>query len=663
MTMRMLKVFLLVFTLLLFSNVFAQNKDGEVLMTIAGDPVTRTEFIDVYLKNNISNNVIDKKSLEEYLDLYINFKLKVKEAEELGLDTVQAYIDELKGYRNQLAQPYLVDEEVTERMVSEAFERMHWDIRASHILIRVTPEASPQDTLIAYNKILELREMILQGEDFGDLAVQYSEDPSAKDRAATQSRPPTKGNKGDLGFFTVFDMVYPFENGAFNTPVGEVSMPVRTSYGYHLIYTAEKNDAMGKVQVAHILLLVPAKSTSEDSLAIQKRAQSAYEEIIQGADFAEVVKKYSDDKGTVDKGGVLPWFGVNRMIPDFIEQISDLEEIGNITEPFITQYGWHIVKLLDRKEVGSLDDNLQDIKQKIAKSDRAEESKNSFIRKLKLEYGYKVFWENLNDLYNVVDDSIFLAQWDVNKAVGLNKPLFELDGKKYTQWDFAQYMDKAQGRGTKMEIDNYVNKKFKDFSENTIIDYENSQLENKYPEFKALIKEYRDGILLFELTDEKIWSRALSDTTGLETFYENNKNNYMWNERADASIYTILNQEYLKPVKKMAKKNVPKNDILNQINQDSIIHIIIVREKYQKGDNEMIDSIEWKEGFSKNIQENDTVVFVKIHELLAPQPKSLSEARGIITADYQNYLEEQWIIELRKKYPVVINEEVLNSIE
>jgi len=220
MTMRMLKVFLLVFTLLLFSNVFAQNKDGEVLMTIAGDPVTRTEFIDVYLKNNISNNVIDKKSLEEYLELYINFKLKVKEAEELGLDTVQAYIDELKGYRNQLAQPYLVDEEVTERMVSEAFERMHWDIRASHILIRVTPEASPQDTLIAYNKILELREMILQGEDFGDLAVQYSEDPSAKDRAATQSRPPTKGNKGDLGFFTVFDMVYPFENGAFNTPVG-----------------------------------------------------------------------------------------------------------------------------------------------------------------------------------------------------------------------------------------------------------------------------------------------------------------------------------------------------------------------------------------------------------------------------------------------------------
>ena len=658
---RFLIVAILVF---IGSALFSQSRKDDVLMTIAGDNVTQSEFLHVYLKNNVNNDVIDKKSLEDYLELYINFKLKVKEAEELGMDTIKAYIDELNGYRSQLAQPYLIDEEVTEKMLLEAYERMFYDVRASHILIRVGEDAIPEDTLAAYNKITDIREMIMAGSDFGEMAVEYSEDPSAKDRPATGRRPYTKGNRGDLGYFTVFDMVYPFESGAYTTQVSYVSEPIRTSYGYHLIKTTEKKEAMGQVQVAHILIMVPQNASHEDSLLAEEKINLAYEEIMNGEDYAAVVKKYSDDKGTVEKGGVLPWFGVNRMIPEFIVRISELEKLGDLTEPFVTIYGWHIVKLLDQKEIGSYEENSQNLKQKIAKSDRARQSTVSFIANLKKEYKFKEYPQNLKPLYGVISDTaIFKGRWDVNSAKDLIDPLFELDGQTYSQWDLAKYIADKQSSGLKESIEIYVNKKYKTWMEETIISYENSRLETKYPEFKALLKEYRDGILLFELTDEKIWSKAISDTSGLKTFYENNKKNYMWTERVDATIYMVENVEYLKKILKLAKKDVPKNDILNQINHDSLIYVRIVRDEYELGDNEIIDAQEWIPGITDTFNHEGETVFIQIHEVMAPQPKLLSETRGIITADYQNYLEEQWIKELRAKYKVVVNKEVLNSIE
>jgi len=645
-------------------SVFAQSQKDDVLLTIAGEEVTQSEFLNVYLKNNVNNDVIDKKSLEEYLELYINFKLKVNEAEELGMDTIQAYIDELNGYRSQLAQPYLIDEEVTEKMVDEAYERMQFDVRASHILIRVGEDALPEDTMAAYVRVMDIRELILSGKDFGDMAIQFSEDPSAKDRPATAKRPYTKGNRGDLGYFTVFDMVYPFECGAYTTQVGEVSMPVRTSYGYHLIKTTEKKEAMGQVQVAHILIMVPQQASHEDSLAAEEKIYLAYDEIMNGEDFAAVVKKYSDDKGTVEKGGILPWFGVNRMIPQFIVKIAELKNLEDMTEPFVTNYGWHIVKLIGRKEIGSYDDNIQNIKQKIAKSDRAKQSAASFLTNLKKEYNFKEYPQNLKPLYAVISDTaIFKGRWDVNAAKGLNDPLFELDGKIYTQWDLANYIARKQSGGLQESIEIYVNKKYKTWMDETIIDYEDSKLEVKYPEFKALLKEYRDGILLFELTDEKIWSKAISDTVGLEIYYENNKDKYMWTQRVDASIYTVENEEYLKKILKLAKKDVPKNDILKQINQDSLIYVRIIRDEFELGDNDIIDAQNWVPGISEPFDYEGETVFVQIHEVMAPQPKSLNEAKGIITADYQNYLEEQWIIELRAKYDVFVNQDVLNSIE
>jgi len=294
---------------ILFSNSsFSQNK--KVLLSIGDEKITVGEFNNVYDKSNSQGDVIDKKTMEEYLDLYINFKLKVKEALDLRMDTNSAFISELDGYREQLAKPYFVDESINEDLFAEAWDRKQKDVRASHILIKIDENASPEDTLIAYNKIMEIRNRIMNGENFGDLAVEMSEDPSARDREATGRRPFMRGNKGDLGYFSVFDMVYPFESGAYSSKIGEVTLPIRTQFGYHLIKLTDKKNAMGQAQVAHIYFIIPPEATSADSLRVEKKANKVYQEILDGKAYNDAVAEYSEDKGSAKQGGILPWFGV-----------------------------------------------------------------------------------------------------------------------------------------------------------------------------------------------------------------------------------------------------------------------------------------------------------------------------------------------------------------
>lgn len=646
------------------SHLFAQFQKDDVLVTVAGEKITAGEFLSIYTKNNVNNEVIDKKSLEDYLELYINFKLKVKEAEDLGMDTVKSFIQELNGYRTQLAQPYLTDESVTEKLMKEAYDRMQADIRASHILIRLAPDARPADTLIAFSKMMDIRKQIMNGKDFGEMAMEYSDDPSSKDRPASPNRPSMKGNHGDLGYFTVFDMVYPFENGAYQTPPGEVSQLVRTDFGYHLIKVTDRKKAMGKVMVAHVLITFPTNPSHEDSVRLKEKAFEAYNEILAGKDFAEVVKTYSDDKSTYEKGGILPWFGVNRMIPEFIAEVSRIEKIDDLTPPFLTTYGWHIVKLLDKKEIGTYEDRKAEIKQKISRNDRGNLSKDQFISKMKSIYNYREYPENLDAFCSIVNDSLLKGTWDASVAIGMTNPLFTLDGKDYSEEDFAGYLAKNQkGLSAEPSVKAAVGKIFDKYAEDMIIRYEDSRLEEKYPEFRMLMKEYRDGILLFELTDNKIWSKAIKDTLGLQNFYEAHKDNYTWGQRIDATIYTITSPNQVKAVRKLVRKNTPKNDILSQINQDSLMILTIVNDKYERGDNEITDAVEWKVGMSPDLVSTDTTSFVVIHQILPPGHKLLSEARGIITADYQNYLEQEWIKDLRAKYPVEINYSVLDSIK
>lgn len=641
---------------------FAQESDP-VILKVAGENISKSEFLNVYQKNNVNGEVLDRKSLEEYMELYINFRLKVKAAEDQGLDTTKSFIDELAGYRKQLAQPYLIDDEMNKSLLEEAYNRKKEDIRASHLLIKVDRNASPADTLAAYKRVMVLRKRILKGEDFGTLAAEYSDDLSARDRNVENRN--IKGNKGDLGYFTVFDMVYPFETGAYNTKPGEVSMPVRSDFGYHLIKVTDRKPALGRVQVAHILLRIPADATAADSAAVEAKALEAYNKIMSGEDFNRIAEQYSDDKSTASKGGILPWFGANKMIPEFIKEISGMKNINDVSKPFSSSFGWHIVKLLDRKEIGTYDDNLNDLKQSLTRNDRAKKSEEALLNRIKNEYNFSQNLKARDAFYKVVTDTIFAGGWNVAQAAGLNKTMFTLGRRSYSQQDFANYLAKNQRKRTKEDISLFINSMFNSFVNEKCLEYEDSQLESKYPEFRMLVKEYRDGILLFELTDQKIWSKAVKDSTGLEAYYNANKKNYMWDQRLDATIYTFntTSEEILSKARKAIKKGISDNELLEMVNTDSTSVLSIDRRKYQKGDDPLIDEIDWKTGMATETATADKVTMIKVNEVVKPEIKKLNEARGIITADYQNFLEKQWIKDLRAKYPFEVNNEVLSSIK
>jgi peptidyl-prolyl cis-trans isomerase SurA len=652
-----LTILLGIFTL----TVFGQQTD-QVLLQVANEKITKGEFIKVFEKNNTKSEKPDNKALEEYLDLFINFRLKVTEAKSLGMDTAKAFRDELAGYRKQLAQPYLTDSKANDKLMQEAYDRKQFDLHASHILIRCERLASAADTLAAWNKIMDLRKRIVaKGEDFGKVAADGSDDQSAKDRE--QDGQKIKGNRGDLGFFGAFDMVYPFECAAYTTKLNEVTMPVRTDFGYHLIKVTEKIPAMGKIQLAHIIMVYPTKATLDDSLKVADSANMAYKLLTNGGDFGDVAKKFSDDFSTSGKGGVLPWFGVNRLLPDFVNNILKMKNKGEYSEPFQTQYGWHIIKLVDRKPVGSFEEEKDDIKQRISRSDRNMEVQNAFITKTKTTYGFTQDFAALSELTKTVTDSIYSGNWSVEQAAGLDKKLFTIGTKSFTQADFAKNLATTQRRGPKHDIPAFVLQQYTVFVNEAVIKYADSQLETENPDFKALIGEYHDGILLFDLTDKKVWSKAVKDTVGLLQYYEQNKQNYMWENRLDASIITVKDPSVIKSLNKLLKKGATDEQILAKFNHDTIQKVTIERKKFVKGENMTLEGIAWAPGTSNLIPlaDNENAIVV-VHSVVAPEPKLFNEVRGAMTAEYQNYLEKAWISELRAKYPVEVNRDIFNSV-
>jgi peptidyl-prolyl cis-trans isomerase SurA len=648
----------------LISTVPAQVKDDETLMTIAGRRVTVGEFMAIYKKNSPKDQAIDQASLNEYLDLFINFKLKVKEAEDLGLDTLQTFRTELSGYRDQLAKPYFTDEATMDRLVQEAFDRSREDVRASHIFVRVRPDAPPEDTLKAYQKIDSVRQLLMQGRAFEEVAVMLSEDPSARDRQATAQQPFIKGNKGDLGFFTVFDMVYPFETVAYTTNVGEISAPLRTEYGYHILKITRHQPALGKITAAHLYLTIPRGATASDSARIAQKIDSLYKVLKNGIPWDSLVRIASDDKGSSMKGGVLPKFGVNRMVPEFIEAIYTLKSPGDFSKPILTAYGWHIIRLVDQEKPGTFEEMNNDLKQKVSKDSRAQLSRDVVLKRIIKEYGLTEYPEAKEQYDQVVTDSIFFGKWNPDLAAGLKEPLFKIGNLTIHQPEFTKYLASKQRKREKENISSYVDKMYKEFLDESLIKWENAHLEQKYPEFKALMGEYRDGILLFDLTDQKVWSKAVKDTTGLQVFYEQNKNNYMWDTRVDASVFNLTDPSALVRIKNFVQTGLKAEDILKEINSDSSVIVTVVDEKFSRIDNPYVDKVEWVAGASGEFKAEDgSTMFVYIREVVAPHPKELNEARGLITADYQNYLEKEWIKELRKKYQVVVKKEVLAKIK
>ncbi len=632
----------------------AFGQEDPVIMTVDGKPVHKSEFLQIYLKNNDAPRY-DKEALDDYMDLFVKFKLKVAEAEALGYDTIPKLVRELNGYRKQLALPYLIDSTKNEELIKEAYERMKTEVRASHILIRVESNASPEDTLAAYNRLISLKKRMEKGEDFASVArgKMGSEDPSVAN------------NGGDLGYFTAFQMVYPFEEKAYTTKVGEVSEPFRTRFGYHILKVTDKREARGTMEAAHLMISVK-EDEAENVVSIAKaKIDEIYELLQKGESFEELVKKHSDDPSTSDKGGALPSFGTGtttRMVPEFENAAFGLKNDGDISKPIRTQYGYHIIKRLSWKPLDSFEDLERQIASKVAKDERSKQTQNSFVQKLKAEYGYtNNKKESLKWFYENIDSSYHYGKFEPN-SLQTDEVLFTLGKESYTQKNFADYLAK-NFRGARMDHPKVVvDKQYERWEKKAILDSEESKLASKYPAFKALINEYHDGILLYEVMSDKVWNKAMKDTTGLQNYHAANRNNYMWEKRYNLELIEAYDKAVAKRAYKLMKKG--KMDITKvsqELNGDSQLKV-----KYKQGKFETTKLPYLREDLkvklNKPYQVDDKFYVVRIKEVLDAGPKEFKEAKGAITSDYQDHLEKKWLEELKTKHKVEIDYDALYSL-
>lgn len=620
------------------------------LVTIDGDTVTAGEFWYVFNKNAKADEVVTKDSLNNYRKLYNKFLLRVQEAKNLGYDTTDKFKKEFEGYKNQLAESYLKDKSVTEKLVEEAFERTQSDVEASHILIGIPSNSTPSDTIVAYKKIQKIRKRALNGEDFGKLAKEYSTDPSAKQ------------NAGYLGYFSAFRMVYPFENAAFNTPVGEISQPFRTRFGYHIVKVSNKRKAVGEIKVAHIMTIVKSDMSAAKKKAAEENIREIYAKLQAGEHFRTLARKFSEDMNTASKGGELPWFGPSKFVPEFENAAFALENNEDYSEPIKSAYGWHIIKRLDRKEPAGFDEVRSDIKQKVSRSDRAELSETSVLNRIKKDYGFKENRKGIDGFYKYCDSTIITAKWQAPSASKLKTNMFDFDGKSYTQLDFAEHLSKTLTPKRGGDYKKLVNTTYEMWIKNLLKDKERSMLAQKYPDYVRLLKEYKEGIILFDLTSEKVWNKSVSDTAGLRAFHAANKDDWKWDERMDGTVYKCIDFVTAKKVRRFLKKKKDDVFILDTINHASKLNVRVEAGIYQAKDRADLEGVTFKKGISKVFEKDGSFIVLKVNNVIPVQPKDLSEVRGVVTAKYQDYLMKAWIKELGDKYKIEYNEEVFNKL-
>ena len=624
------------------------NLADKVLFTVEDDTVTAGEYMAVYNKNRDVGDDIDPKTPAEYLDLYVNFKLKVYEAMQEGMDTAPNFKYEYQNYYDQLAKPYLSDNDKTADLVREAYERSKQDVRVKHIMVAL-PEGS-RDTAEAYQTIADIRDKIVnQGADFSQLAREYSKDTySAK-----------KG--GDVGYFTVFNMVYPFETAAYETDEGEVSDIIRSQYGYHILKVVDKRPARKKVSVAHIMLSAPEDKPEKSSEA-EAKIKELHQKLQDGAAFAELAKQYSDDKSSAQQGGRIQQFGINEMFPAFEEAAYALKE-GEISEPVRTKVGWHIIKLLGKQERKSFEESKAQLTNKVKRNTRSQRSQTSIVKKLKKEYGFKEYLPAITTAVGMVDNTYFNKGFKKPQSEKNQELLFEFANQKYFIGDFMDFLEEEQSRvRQKNSLEAAVYRAYDKFTQEKLIEYEKTRLKDKYPEFKHLAREYYEGILLFNITNQKVWQKAIEDTSAVKAYFKDNQDNYMWDRRYDVAIATSPEKKIAKKARKMLKKGKSTTEVKEKLNDNSELNISFKTGVFEKGQSNLMSDYDIKEEGPTNIKElGDNFQFVMVNEILPPQPKTLKEARGALITDYQNKLEQEWLNELQEKYEVNINKEILNK--
>jgi len=635
---------------------------AQTLFTYGNKPVSKQEFLRIYQKNSLNKAPdFSEPALREYLDLYSLFRMKVNEAELQQLDTMASIQQELDNYRRQLAKNYLTDEQVTNKLLKEAYDRMKEDVKVSHILLMAPNTMAPADTLVVYKRIDSLYKAATKGKaDFAALAKQYSEDRGSRD------------NGGDLGYITALQTLYPFENAAYGTPVGKVSAPFRTQFGYHIVKVTDRRPSRGEVQVAQILVATQKSKGDAGVEAARLQMDTIQTELKKGVSFEELAKKYSDDRFTVNEGGVMQPFGVGRMTPAFETAAYALKNPGDVSAPVETEYGFHLIKLIRKIPLQPYDSLVNTLKRRVENDSRAQMARDAYMDKIKQKYGFKEYpaaYDAVAARFAQIPDTGKMAHtFTLADFSGMNQPLFVLGGKEYLQGDFVRFAETTT-RGRLMGPKGAVTRDLYNLYVRTVVnDFQEHQLVEENEDFRNLMEEYRNGIMLFELMDRNVWGKASRDTTGLQAFYEQHKNNYLWEPGFTGTVYYFKNDAARQAGMKLlrAKKPVTDEAILKQLNTSTTPDAVSIQQgRYEFSRFKDVSRAALVKGKVTDPvkKEDGSWVAVKATELYdTPMPKDLDDARGYAVAGYQDYLEKEWNAALRAKYPVKVDEAVFRSM-
>ena len=616
------------------------------LMKINGKPVSLKEFETMYTKNLDLVQDPAQKDIDNYMQLFTRYKLELEDAYQKKYDTIPQLQRELKSYRKDLAKKYLADNDIIDKLVKEAYERMKTDVHVAHILVQVGADAAPQDTLRAYKKIMAIYKKAQAGEDFSKLAQQNSQDPSAKD------------NKGDLDYINVFHTVYPFETAAYNTPVGKISKPFRTRFGYHIVKVLDKRPAKGEIEVAHIVTMNNKKDKEGDA---KTRIFNIYEKLKNKQDtFENLARKFSDDKNSARRGGRLRKFGIRSMIPPFEKAAFALKNPGDFSKPFQTRYGWHIVKLLKKYPVPAFEQIKAMLKQKVMRDERSKMGKEKLLKRIEKQFPIKMTG-NLDVVKNHITKDFFINKWQIPQDKSADQTLFVINNdKKVTYKDFYQYLYQRQGHNpaTFEQKEQIIKKFFNRFKKDQLFAYYNNHLEQIYPDFAQTMQEYKNGLMLFRIKSDMVWDKSIKDTLGLEQFYEAHKSQYKLPKRYDVIMVQTNDKKTAKKIAKDLQKGKGKEDIIKKYKA----HKILVKEKDYVAGDKIIQKHSLKTGKTEIYKDGKQYVVLYLKQIKPEEIPDLKAVKGKVTNDYQNYLEEQWLNALKKKYPVEINESVWQQL-
>lgn len=635
----------------------AQEADP-ILFSVQGKPVHVSEFDYIYKKTNGQQADYSKASLEEYLDLYVKFKLKVQRAKDMKMDTIATLARELEGYRRQLADTYLVDREVTDKLIAEVYQRMAVEREVYHILLKIKPNATTEDSAVVLDRAQRILEMLKKGGDFSRMAKGQSEDASVME------------NGGNIGFMTSMlpQGFYALENAIYTTPVGQVYPElVYSPMGIHIVKVQSERAARGEVEVAHVLVRDPENVRGAEA---EKKIREAYAALRSGKSFEEVVTAFSEDRVTAAKGGYLGFFGINRYEHSFEDAAFGLAKDGDFSEPVRTRLGWHIIKRLSRKDLESLSKIRTRLQSQITQDSRFELAKHQMIDRIKSEGHFTEDAAQVQAYYKTLDAEFLSYKWKPAEDMQ-PKFLFGLgDSFRMTTADFSEFLLRNQRKRLQMARDTNVMEVattlYHDFVNESCIKYEETKLEKKYPEFKALMREYEEGILLFEATKMLVWDKASQDAAGLEAYHNKHRNNYMWDTRAKVVEYRLQGDD-AKLAAKVHKYATGKSmeKTLKKFNKKNSTILNAQVKYYEKSAADQMGGLPWQEGYITGLQpdtEKKQFTFSKVEEIMEPTPKSLAEARGYIIADYQDHLEKEWVSSLKSMYKVEVNQQTLNAL-